>query len=227
MHQERRLGRRHAIVAPLTGEYADQLLVLGERFQHLADRHRAFLGHALVADQPVQPVHAGRQRLAREEVAHGAGDTHHEVHVAVDSIGFFGKAGFEVVGKLFAPDAKVVAFTTDDDAIVGVVHLRPLQLAIGDHVEDSAQRRVRFVDLADVMHPNIPLVAVALVGVGESAGRVVLLKHADSASEATEQGRIRQPADAGTDDDHVVMLVDALWPITASDSFHEVCSSAV
>jgi hypothetical protein len=76
-------------------------------------------------------------------------------------------------------------------------------------IEDSPRFRLGVPEVADVVHTDIPLESRPLEGVRESAGGVVSLENEHSLlGMFGKQNRRRQSADAGTDDDGIVALVE-------------------
>ena len=220
VHDEGSVRRRQAVVAPLAGEHGDQLLVLREAFEHGAGAHEAFLRHPEAPQRLVDAGDARRHGLAGEIGLHAVADLQHQPEVGVDGLGFVGEMLLQFGGEVLLAGDEVVVLVAEDDAVVAGVHRRPFELAVADHVEDAAQWRVRLVHLADVVHAHVPLIALTLVGVREAAGGVVLLQHADLAAQARQQRGAAQAADAGADDEDVVVACGATGPVALAGSFH-------
>ncbi|GMG85825.1 hypothetical protein MNKW57_01460 [Biformimicrobium ophioploci] len=72
-------------------------------------------------------------------------------------------------------------------------------------------------DITDVVHAHIPLVTIAIVGVGKTTGCVVLLQHQNFFACISQADRGGKPADAGTYDYCVVRLLKAAGAVPAPD----------
>ena len=165
VNQEAGAGRGQAVVAPLPGEHGDQLRVVGELGEHLA-------GGAVVVAQGAavqrQPRHTGKRRgqqLAGGERFDGAGGFVQCLHIGVDGAVLVRKRLFQLGAKGVRAGDQIVVAVTEENAVVAGVHGRPLQLAVGDVVEQPAAEGVAGAHVADVVDAHVPLVAVAFVAV--------------------------------------------------------------
>ncbi len=220
VHHERSVARHHAVIAPLAGEHADELLVLREPFEHLAHRLEAGLGQHQRTQRVISLGGETRHRLPCKEFLRRARHAIDEFEVGVYRLRLVRKLALERSREVLAAGNEIDRAAADDNAVVHRIHRRPLELPVRDHVEYAAQRVVRLVHLADVMHAHVPFETLALIGVGEAARGVVLLEHAHPAPEPGLQRRGAQAADAGTDHDAVVVRRRAPAAVTVTSAFH-------
>ena len=68
------------------------------------------------------------------------------------------------------------------------------------------------------MHTDIPLIAVAFVGMSVTTCRVVLFQHANFPPKFAEQRRARQPAHARANDDRVVLGRETFGSVAIADA---------
>ena len=61
---------------------------------------------------------------------------------------------------------EVIGFITEKDSIKGAVHWSPLNAPLTDVVKSSAPHGVLGAHVPDIVNAYIPLVAIALVGMG-------------------------------------------------------------
>ena len=99
------------------------------------------------------------------------------------------------------PYVPPVLSPSDGHDIIGVVQRRPLQLPVGQLVEQSAEDPPSH--LADVVHPDVELVALLDEGVQPAPGLVVLLQDEDLLAGLGQQGGRAQTPGPGADDDDV------------------------
>ena len=224
VHEEGRLARRQAVVAPLGGECADQLLVAGQPFEHFAGALEAVVRQPPAAQFGVEQTEGARHGLTGEELRHPRADLAEQLDITVDGGRFSGEVALHLGLELLAAGDVVDHLFAEDDAVVMIVHRRPVQVAVADHIEHPADHRPGFVHLADVVHAHVPLVAFALVAVGVAAGGVVLLQHADALAQLAQQGGGGQAADARADDDGVVVILSEAGAEAGAGAFHGVLS---
>src|SRR5262249_22824890 len=106
----------------------------------------------------------------------------------------------------------------DDDGVVDVAHVGPLELAVGELVEDAAQDGAGAVDVADVVDAHVPLPARPREGVGEAARGVVALEDEDAAPRVPRQhAGGGEAAERGADDDDVPGARDGVLLVRATD----------
>ena len=140
-----------------------------------------------------------------------------QAHVAVDRRDFVRKLPDEIVTKRVFASFRVIYLVTDVKTVELLVHRCPLELASRQEVEHPPRAGL-CADLADVVHADIPFVTVALVGMGEAPGRVVLLEHTDLATELALQRRCRQATHARADDEDVVGVRQSARPVAPADT---------
>ena len=144
-------------------------------------------------------------------------DLAQQLHVLVDGGRLFRKLPHEVVAKLLAPCPRVIHLVADVEAIVFLVHRRPLELAVGQEVEHLARAGLR-AHITDVVHTDVPLVAIAFIGMRVAACCVVLFEHADLPTQLAQQGCRCQAAHAAADHDGVVGLGKPARPVAVTDA---------
>ena len=159
----------------------------------------------------------GPQDLFHAEIAECPADPPQEFHVSVDGVCFLGELAHQVVAKRLLAGHRVEDLVADVEAVVFVRHRCPLELSAREEIEHLAGTGL-CADIADVVHTDIPLVTVALVGMGVAACRVVLLEDADAPAEFGEQCRRRQPSHARADDDGVIVRRKSLGAVTIADT---------
>ena len=130
---------------------------------------------------------------------------------------FFRELPDKIVTELLLAGMSTKHLVADIEAVVLIVHRRPFQLSIRQEVEQFAGPGLG-ADVADIVHPDVPLVAVALIGVRVAPGRVVLLEDADAPAEVTQHGGGRHTAHAGADNDRVITLGKAVGPVAPTDT---------
>jgi len=107
---------------------------------------------------------------------------------------------------------------TNKDAVKVAVHRRPLQLAVGNVVEQAFAQGVVRAHITNVMHTYIPFVAVAIVAVCKAPGGVVLLEHHHFFTHFAHAGGGGEPANTGADDNGVIGAIKTIGAITAPDT---------
>ena len=109
---------------------------------------------------------------------------------------------------------EIVGAPVDEHAVVDVGHWVPVESPAGNVVEHLTHHRFGFVNLADVVHADVPFVTGAMKHVREAARRVVALQHQDPlAGVFGEQRGGGEAPDAGTDHDGVIVF-GAGWLLT-------------
>ena len=110
-----------------------------------------------------------------------------------------------------------VAPVTEKEAIELDIHRLPLELPSREVVEHpiGAGRRT---DIADIMDTDVPLIAIALVGVRVSTRCVVLFEDAHALTEIGQESRRGKAAHPGSNDDHVIVRRQAIRTITVTNS---------
>jgi hypothetical protein len=198
VHREGAARRRQPVVAPLRREDGAQ---------------------ARVAEVPFEVVLGGRQgetTLAQPGHAHtGAEHTGGGPAVGLTSVPVRGPADVgevalnaldlvrECAGEGSGVLTRVARHLERQVRVVEhlehVRHLLPLHPAAGDQVEEATTTQI--------VDPDVPVETPALEGVREAAELEVGLQHQHPlALEPREECRCRQPSDARTDDDDVVLL---------------------
>ena len=131
---------------------------------------------------------------------------------------FVGRPGsVEAVNEALGTN-KLLMLVTQKDAIEMVVHRRPLELTVGDVIEQSPAHGSTAAHVADVMHADVPLVTVALVGVGVTASSIVLLEDAYAPAELGKQCGRRQAAHPGPYDDRVIGWCKTFGAVAITDT---------
>jgi len=139
------------------------------------------------------------------------------MHVAIDALLFCRELPDEVVAKFLPARNRVEDLVANIEAVVLRVHRRPLEFAARQKVEHFFGTRLG-ANIADVVHTHIPLIAIALVGMGVTPCRVVLLEHTYFPSKLAQESRTRQPAHARTNDDSVIFRREAFGPVAITDA---------
>lgn len=214
---ERRLRRGQAEVAPLAGEHGDQLLVLRERFQHFARAAAEGFWQQAIQQQLRQFQLPGLEQARRREQLHIAADFVEQLEVAVDGRLLRRKMLDQVGAEFVLAGDGLEDFIADKEAVIGLVHGRPVELAAAEEIHELARHRGR-AHVADVVQAHVPLVAAALVAVGVAAGRVVLLQHRHLPADGREQRRRGEAARAGADDEGIVRAVEAVGAVALADA---------
>ena len=129
-----------------------------------------------------------------------------EIEVGPDCGLLGGEALFEGAAEVLLPLFEVELLAAEDETVVHRAHVGPLQRSVAEHVEDRAQHRTG-LNVTDVVHADVPLVARPVEDVRVAAERVVALEDEHAlARVAGEKGGGAEAADAGADDDGVVRL---------------------
>jgi hypothetical protein len=106
----------------------------------------------------------------------------------------------------------------EEDAIVDVGHVAPLEAALGQMIEDAAEQRLRIANAADVMDADVPLETGPAEHMGKAAGRIVALEYEDTLSAVPgKQCGGGETAYARANDDGVPVLVEFVLAIGDSN----------
>ena len=123
----------------------------------------------------------------------------------------------EVVTKfLFAGDC-VKDLVANVKAVVFGIHWRPLELAAGQKIK-HAPGAGSGTDITDVMHANIPLIPLALIGMSVTARRVMLLQHANLPAEFAQKRRGGEATHTRADYNGVIFWRKPFWAVTIADA---------
>ena len=139
------------------------------------------------------------------------------MHIAIDALLFCRELPDEVVTKFLPAGNRVEDLVADIEAVVLRIHRRPFEIAARKKVEHFFYPRLG-ADIADVVHAHIPLIAVALVGMGITTCCVVLFEHTHFPSKFAQEGRARQSAHAGANNDGVVFRLEAFGPVAVANA---------
>ncbi len=205
MHREAGLRRGQPVVAELGGQDRDQPLVGSELLEHVA-------GGALRPSSEVPAHHRPGLRLDRAgqclgdlERQGGGRGLLHGLEVPIDRGLLGGEPRHEHVPQVRPPLGQVVGLAADDDPVIDLAHVGPLDPAVADVVEHRAHGGAG-CHVADVVHPDVPVVARAVERVRVAARGVVPLEDEHLLPAVLGQhGGAGKPADSRSDDDGVVV----------------------
>ena len=217
LHHERRALRRQPEIAPLARQHGDEFGVGRDLREDFPRRALEGAGQTPPQDRSRKRGSPGRQRAVERERAHAARDFAQQFEVAVDCSRFTRKMGEQVVTELCRARDGIVGPVADEEAIVMRVHRCPGNVALCQEIHEPARHRGA-THVADVVHADVPLVAVALVAVRGTARRVVLLEHCNAPAEFGQQCSRGQAADAGADDQGVIRTIESRGPIAVADA---------
>ena len=217
MHREAGLRRGQPVVAELGGQHRDQPLVGGQLLEHLA-------GGPVSPSREV-PAHqrtgflldrAG-QRLGDLERQGGGCGLADSLEVAVDPGLLGGEPRDQHVPEVASALGQVVGLAADDDPVVDLAHVGPLDAAVADLVDHPAGGRPG-CHVADVMDSDVPLVPGAVEHVGVAAGGVVPFEDEYLLPAVLGQHRgTGKPTDPRSDDDCLVVLGDRMTRVGLGD----------
>ena len=204
VHEPAGLGRRQAVVAVLPGQHRGQAAIAGQGRHHLAHGLARVAHRRPAQDRAGDRAQHRRQRLLEEELLAGVDGLADELQVAIDRVPLVGEALVHRLAEPLAARDERVAIVADDDRVVDVAQRGPAELAVAQVIERAPEQRALAVDVADVVHADVPLVAGAMERVGEAAGGVVPLEHQHAlAGVARQHRRGGEAAEAAADDDRV------------------------
>ncbi len=209
VHGETALGRRQAVVAPLSCQYAGQLAIRGDAGQHF---RRGGVGPAQewsAHPGARQPGSDSRNRFFRKIRVRRFYTGEDRGEITIYSRAFGGERLEQAFAKTVHAAREFVRAIRDANLVVNIGHRIPCQPAFREMIESGAQRRGRILYLTDVVETDIPFVAGPMEGVRESAGGVVALQDQNTlAGMFGEQRGSSQPTDAGADYNRVPELLD-------------------
>ena len=211
VHAEAALRGREPIVAPLRGENSDQLFVLGEVVKDIERRLRSPSKERRAQETAGQTRSGTRDGFFREVEAAGFLGGLDGGDVAVDGSCFGREIVFQASTQPFASGGEFESTPADNDTIVHVGHGRPFQLASSKVIESGTQRGRGILQIANVVHADIPGVAGAVEAMRVAAGGVVALEHQNSfVGVFGKQCGSGEAADAGADNNGVPAIVEGM-----------------
>lgn len=165
------------VIPPLSGENTCQLAAAAKSREHVRRGAPGVAQERGAHERPGDSLNRPGHGLGGPKESARSRATLNSVKVAVDCRPFRREVFLEPVAKTFRAARKLVFAAAQDDTIVDVRHGLPLKAPIRQVIEGGAYRRIRIVHLADVMNPDVPLVARPAEHVSETARRVMTLKH--------------------------------------------------
>ena len=205
MHREAGFRRGQPVVAELGGQDGDQALVGSELLEHLAGGALRPSSEVPAHHRPGLRLDRAGQRLGDLERQGGGRGLLHGLEVPIDRGLLGGEPRHEHVPQVRPPLGQVVGLAADDDPVIDLAHVGPLDAAVTDLVEHRAHGGAG-CHVADVVHPDVPVVPRAVERVRVAARGVVPLEDEHLLTAVLGQhGGAGEPADSRSDDDGVVV----------------------
>ena len=140
-----------------------------------------------------------------------------QFEVAVDCRRLARKMSDQVLAERLLAGHRIIDTVTDEEPVVVRVHRRPLELVLAEEIHHAAHGGLR-AHVAEVVHADVPLVAIALVAVRRTTRGVVLLENGDFPAEFGEQRGGGESTDSRADDQCVVRAVQPGRAVAFSDT---------
>ena len=80
---------------------------------------------------------------------------------------------FHLFPERFHAFHEIITAVAEDDAVIYITHIRPIELFVGDMVEYFSQHGLWPVYLTDIVYAHVPFIVASFEDVGEAAGGIV------------------------------------------------------